>query len=254
MIDIHSHIIPCVDDGPQDHIQGLDMARAAVKNGISHLFATPHHHNGQFENPKKQILAHIRRFNQSLHEENIPLTVHLGQELRIHRELFHSLKMDEVLTLDDQGRYLLLELPSGEVPFYTSEIVYELLLREIIPIIVHPERNQGFIENTNQLFELVQEGALTQLTAGSIIGQFGKKVKAFSEKIIEHNLAHFIGSDAHNTRTRRFCLQEAYEAVTKKYDIQRTFYFRENAELLMRGQTIIKEQPAPIRKKLLGIF
>lgn len=254
MIDIHCHIIPCVDDGPQDHAQCLDMADAAVKAGITQVYATPHHLNGQYENPKGQILSYVKGLNQYLLQENIPLKVHPGQELRIHREMFLSLNKDEVLTLDNQGKFLLLELPSGEVPTYTHEVVYELLLKGITPIIVHPERNRGFIENTNQLFELVQEGALTQLTSGSIVGHFGKKVKSFSEKIIEHNLAHFIGSDAHNTSSRRFTLHEAYEAVTKKFGIERTFYFRENAELLVNGQSIFIEEPAPIRKRVLGIF
>ena len=162
--------------------------------------------------------------------------------------------MDEVLTLDNKGKYLLLELPSGEVPTYTQEVVYELLLKGITPIIVHPERNRGFIEDHNLLFELVQEGALTQLTSGSIIGHFGKRVKSFSEKIIEHHLAHFIASDAHNIGTRGFSLQEAYEMITKTYGIHHTIYFKENAELLLSGHSLHIEHPIPIRKKILGVF
>jgi len=254
MIDIHCHIIPCVDDGPHHLIECLEMGNAAILAGITHIFATPHHMNGHFENSKSDILNQVIEINKHLQQGKIPLTVHPGQELRIHRELFISLEMGEVLTLDNKGKYLLLELPSGEVPTYTQEIVYELLLKGITPIIVHPERNKGFIEDNNLLFELVQEGALSQLTSGSIIGYFGKKVKSFSEKIIEHNLAHFIATDAHNTNSRGFSLREAYETITNKFGINRTFYFRENAELLMSGQYICKEEPVPIRKKIMGIF
>ena len=162
--------------------------------------------------------------------------------------------MNEVLTLDNKGKYVLIELPSGEVPTYTQEVIYELLLRGITPIIVHPERNGRFMKDHNVLFELVREGALTQLTAGSMMGHFGKKIQSFSKKIIEHNLAHFIASDAHNMSSRGFFLQEAYETITKLYGTQQTLYFRENAELLLNGQDLQHEQPAPIRKRILGIF
>lgn len=254
MIDIHCHILPESDDGPADLEDSLEMAKEAIKGGITHLFATPHHRNGRYENSKIDILSRVNKLNKRLEQENIPLTIHPGQELRIHRELFDSMEDGEVLTLGNKGKYLLLELPSGRVPSYTQETIYELLLMGITPIIVHPERNQELIKNNDQLFELVKEGALTQLTSGSIIGLFGKKVKAFSEKIIEHNLAHFIATDAHNVHSRGFTLQEAYEKITKKYGMNRTFYFRENTELLMLGRSLYIEQPIPIKKKFLGIF
>jgi protein-tyrosine phosphatase len=254
LIDLHCHILPGIDDGPPDLFGFLNMANKAVQEGITHLFATPHHHNGQYENSKSDILDFVVEINKHLIREKIPLSVHPGQELRIHRELFISLEMDEILTLDNKGKYLLLELPSVEVPTYTREVVYELLLKGITPIIVHPERNRGFVEENNLLFDLVQEGALVQLTSGSILGHFGKKVKSFSEKIIEHNLAHFIATDAHNISTRGFSLQQAYETITKTLGISRTFYFKENAELLISGKYLYIEQPIPIKKKIFGIF
>ncbi|MFJ7680007.1 tyrosine-protein phosphatase [Peribacillus sp. NPDC097198] len=251
---MHCHIIPNVDDGPHELLMSLEMANTAVKAGITHLFATPHHMNGRYDNTKTDILEHVHMFNKHLQLNNVPLTVHPGQEIRIHRELFLSLEHDELLTLGNRGKFILLELPSDQVPSYTQNMVYELLLKGITPIIVHPERNRGFIENQNLLFNLVQEGALSQLTSGSINGQFGKKVKSFSEMIIEHNLAHFIATDAHNIDNRGFSLQEAYESIRKKYGINQTFFLKKNAELLMRNQNIIIENPVKIRKKILGIF
>ncbi|MGG0788102.1 CpsB/CapC family capsule biosynthesis tyrosine phosphatase [Peribacillus simplex] len=254
MIDLHCHILPGVDDGSQNLQDSLAMANQAVKSGITHLFATPHHLNGKFENEKGNILECVTEFNKYLRQENIPLNVYPGQELRIHRELFHALERDEVLTLNNKGKYLLLELPSGHVPDYTREMIYELLVKDITPIIVHPERNRELIEGDNLLFQLVEEGALTQLTSGSITGLFGRKVKAFSEKIIEHNLAHFIATDAHNVELRGFSLKEAYETITKTFGINRTLYFKENAELLIRGESPSTEKSILIKKKFLGIF
>lgn len=230
------------------------MARKAVEAGITHIFATPHHFNEKYVNVKSDIIDRAVSLNESFQLENIPLTIHLGQEVRIHRDIFSSLEKEEILTLDDYGTYLLLELPSGRVPTYTREVIYELLLKGITPIIVHPERNKELIENHKLLFELVEEGALTQLTSGSIIGNFGKSIQSFSKKIIEHNLAHFIATDAHNIGSRGFTLQQAYETITKAYGIQRTFYFKENAELLLKNQSPTVEKPVPFKKKILGIF
>ncbi len=254
MVDLHCHILPGIDDGPQNLVEFIEMANTAVSEGITTVFATPHHLNGQYENQKEKILAYVAKCNLLLQKHEISLKISPGQELRIHCQLFESLESDEVLTLDNKGKYLLLELPFSEVPIYTNDTIYELLLKGITPIIVHPERNRELIENNDLLFELVQNGALTQLTAGSIIGRFGKKVKSFSQKIIEHNLAHFIATDAHNTSSRRFFLQEAYDSITEQYGIGSTFYFKENAEVVLLGQHPQIKQPIPIRKRIFGIF
>ncbi|MBO0996432.1 tyrosine protein phosphatase [Bacillus sp. SD075] len=254
MIDIHCHILPGVDDGAAEMKESMNMARKATEAGITHIFATPHHLNEKYVNVKSDIMDRVVRLNESFQLENIPLTIHPGQEIRIHRDIFTSLEKEEILTLDDHGTYLLLELPSGRVPTYTQEVIYELLLKGITPIIVHPERNKELIANHKLLFELVQEGALTQLTSGSIIGNFGKSIQSFSKKIIEHNLTHFIATDAHNIGSRGFTLQQAYEAITKAYGIQRTFYFKENAQQLIKGQSPSIEKPVPFKKKILGIF
>jgi protein-tyrosine phosphatase len=230
------------------------MAKKAVEAGVTHIFATPHHLNEKYINVKSDIIDRVVSFNESLQQNNIPLTIHFGQEVRIHRGIFTSLEKQEILTLDDNGTYLLLELPAGRVPTYTQEVIYELLLKGITPIIVHPERNKELIENHNLLYELVQEGALTQLTSGSIIGNFGKSIQSFSKKIIEHNLAHFIATDAHDIGSRGFTLQQAYETVTKAYGIQRTFHFKENAEQLLKDQSPAIEKPVQFKKKIFGIF
>nr|WP_141995180.1 CpsB/CapC family capsule biosynthesis tyrosine phosphatase [Bacillus sp. B4EP4a] len=254
MIDIHCHILPGVDDGSADMKESLNMAKKAVEAGITHIFATPHHLNEKFVNVKIDIIDRVIMLNKSFQENNIPLTIHLGQEVRIHRDIFTSLEKEEILTLDDNGTYLLLELPSGRVPTYTQEVIYELLLKGITPIIVHPERNKEMIENRKLLFELVQEGALTQITSGSIIGNFGKSIQSFSKKIIEHNLAHFIATDAHNIGSRGFTLQQAYETITKEYGVDRTFHFKENTEQLLKDQSPTVVKPVPFKKKFLGIF
>lgn len=254
MIDIHCHILPGVDDGPKNLVRFLEMAYRAVETGITHIFSTPHHANGHYVNDKETILQLVRHYNRILQQENIPLVIHPGQEIRLQRDIFLQLRMNELLTLANKGKYVLLELPTEEVPAYTQEVIYEFQLIGISPIIVHPERNSHLLEDHQLLYELVQEGALTQLTSSSLLGHFGKKVRVFAEEMIAHEQAHFIATDAHNTSTRGFFLHEAYEMIARQYGQEKTSYFKENAELLLDNKPIQPMPPLPFRKKIFGLF
>ncbi|SDN09129.1 protein-tyrosine phosphatase [Fictibacillus solisalsi] len=255
MIDVHSHILPSVDDGAQNLEASLEMARQAVENGITTVYATPHHRNGRYENSKDDILMKTDELNLALSQHQIPLTILPGQEVRIYSEFLDDLAAGELLTLNNQEKYILIELPSNRVPSYTSQMIYECTLQDITPVIVHPERNSEIMENPDLLYELVKEGALTQVTASSITGAFGKKISSFSIKLIDHHLTHFIASDAHNISSRGFSLWEAYDKIGKKFDHTVSYYLRENAQLLFNNESIYAEEPTQIKKrKLLGLF
>lgn len=254
MIDIHSHILPGIDDGAQTIKDSVEMARVAVNEGITTIIATPHHKNNQFNNLKSSILIEVNDLNNVLKQENIPLTVLPGQEVRIYGEVLEDYYKEEILTLN-HTKYLFIEFPSSSVPRYAERLLYELQTEGIIPIIVHPERNKELQEKPELLYQLVKNGALTQVTASSVAGYFGKNVKKFSEQLIEHNLTHFIASDAHNTHNRSFKVVEALDMIEENFGVDYIYLFKENAELLIADNNIIKEIPERIqRKKFLGIF
>ena len=255
MIDIHCHILPGIDDGAQTIEDSVLMAREAVSEGIHTIIATPHHKNNQYSNEKNSILTKVTDLNKHLESEGIPLTILPGQENRIYGEIIEDyLSGGKILPLAETS-YLFIEFPSGSVPNYAERLFYELQTEGLIPIIVHPERNQEIIENPDLLYKFVNSGALTQVTAGSVCGYFGKNIKKFSRQLIEANLTHFIASDAHNVQNRSFKMVEAFEQVEKSYGMDMVYLFRENAELLVRGETVFKEMPEKVqRKKFLGIF
>ena len=187
--------------------------------------------------------------------EGIPLTILPGQENRIYGEIIEDyLSGGKILPLAETS-YLFIEFPSGSVPRYAERLLYELQTEGLVPIIVHPERNQEIIENPDLLYKFVNNGALTQVTAGSVCGYFGKNIKKFSRQLIEANLTHFIASDAHNVHNRSFKMVEAFEQIEKSYGMDMVYLFRENAELLVQGKNVFKEMPEKVqRKKFLGIF
>lgn len=254
MIDIHSHILPGIDDGAQTIEDSIKMAKTAVNEGITSIIATPHHKNNQFNNLKSSILTKVNELNSVLKQENIPLTVLPGQEVRIYGEVIEDYNKEEILTLN-HTKYLFIEFPSSSVPRYAERLLYDLQTEGIIPIIVHPERNKELQEKPDLLYQFVKSGALTQVTASSVVGYFGKNVKKFSEQLIEYNLTHFIASDAHNIHNRTFKMAEALDMIEANYGMDYIYLFKENAQFLVEDKNIIKEIPERIkRKKFLGIF
>jgi len=254
MIDIHSHILPGIDDGAKTVEDSLEMAKLAVEEGVHTIIATPHHKNSKYINRKLELLPKVEELNRHLQEANILLTVLPGQETAINGDLLEDYQNGEILPLN-QTQYLFVELPSSHVPRYTKKLLFDLQLKGLIPIIVHPERNQEIHERPEKLYELIEKGALAQLTAGSLCGKFGKKIKSFSEQLIEANLVHFIASDAHNVGSRAFHMSNAFDIVRSKYGLDYNDMFIENAELMVEGLNVYKEMPQPIKKKkFLGIF
>ncbi|MBO0961032.1 tyrosine protein phosphatase [Neobacillus sp. MM2021_6] len=247
MIDIHCHILPGIDDGAKNVEDSLIMAKEAVKEGIHTIIATPHL-NSQYDNRMPSILTKVDELNRSLQEANISMRILPGQEPRIFGEILADLESGDIQTLND-SQYLFIEFPSSHVPRYTEKLLFDIQVKGLTPIIVHPERNAELIERPETLYKLVEKGALTQVTASSLCGYFGKKIKNYSMQLIEANQTHFIASDAHNVVNRTFKMDEAFSLVESKFGMDYVYLFKENAELLIEKKNIIKEIPVEIKKK-----
>ena len=255
MIDIHSHILPGIDDGAKTIEDSIAMAKQAAEQGITKIVASPHHKNGTFDNERGSILQNVIKLNDHLRNEEIEIEVLPGQENRIYGELVDDLTDSHLLTVNQTGSYMLIEFPSSHLPRYANKLLFDLQVQGIIPIIVHPERNREIIENPERLYNLIKEGALSQLTGTSVTGKMGKKIQKFSFDCINHNLTHFIASDAHNTTTRPFDLRDAYETVEHEFGLGMRYWLQENAEDMIQGKMIEKEIPEMIKKKkILGLF
>ncbi len=255
MIDIHCHILPGIDDGAKTIEDSVAMAKTAVTDGITTIIATPHHQNGRYINEGSSIIERVQELNDELTKQNIPLTILPGQEPRIYGELVQDYEKGHVLTLNDGKKYVLIEFSSSQVPKYAEQLLFDIQLQGLNPIIVHPERNAQIMEQPDILYNFVKKGALTQVTASSVTGHFGKKIQKFSQQLIEANLTHFIASDAHNTSGRTFRLNEAYDLIENKYGIDMIYFFTENAQYLIDGQMVDRGEPEKVkRKKFLGLF
>lgn len=254
MIDIHSHILPGIDDGAKTEADSLAMAKEAVKQGITAIIATPHHRNGKYDNTRDEIVTYTDILNKLFVKEDVPLTVLPGQETRLHGEMVEELKEGIMQPLNDT-KYVFVEFPTQNVPRYAKQMLFDIQVAGYTPIIVHPERNHELLEHPDKLYELVKDGALTQVTAGSVTGKFGKKIQKFSNQIIEANLTHFIASDAHNTKSRGFFMEEALDELSETYGSDLLYLFLENSELIIDNQNVHRIEPERVkRKKFFGLF
>ncbi|MFW3612488.1 tyrosine-protein phosphatase [Staphylococcus caprae] len=255
MIDIHNHILINVDDGPNNTAQMLELLNQAKKEGVTEIIATPHHLSPSYENHREKVLEKIDEL-QSLEEvQKLNIKIHPGQEIRITDQILPGIEDGSVVSLNN-SKYLLIELPSGGVPHYTGRLFYELQSEGYVPIIAHPERNKGIVQDLDKLFELVNGGALSQLTSASLLGINGKKIQKVSKKMIENNLTHFIASDAHDSSIRPFLMKSVIEnEKLKEFQINLESFLK-NAEAVVNNLDISNKQPTQNykNKKYFGFF
>jgi protein-tyrosine phosphatase len=236
VIDIHTHILPGLDDGAEGYDDALNMARAAVSEGITTIIATPHHANGSYTNLAADVRGHVQSLNERFRAENVPVAITTGQEIRVHDDLLEAWQRQELLTLAD-SRYILLELPSSRIPRVTRELIHELLIMNVHPIIAHPERNAEIVQHPERLAELVEAGAYAQVTTHSLLGGFGKRIEQSSWKLLRMGVIHTVSSDAHHIVRRGFRLREAYDAIERTLGEQWVERLQSNArQVVENGQ------------------
>ena len=256
MIDLHCHLLPGVDDGACTLEDSLAMADNDVAEGISHMLVTPHHNNGKFLNPKAAVVAATGALQTELDNRGIKLNLYPSQEVRINGDLLKDIENDDILFIDEEQRYLLIEFPTLSIPAYTEQLFFKLRQQGITPVIVHPERNQAIIDDPNILLPFIERGALAQVTASSYAGAFGKDIAKLSSQLIEANLVHILASDAHNTRGRGFHFQKAFAKLEAEFGSEKVAYFRQNAKNIFNGDVVLTEAPTEViqKKKRFRLF
>lgn len=238
MIDIHTHLIPNVDDGADSIKETLRLARAAVEEGITHTVLTPHHNRYWVTNEKDKVLKLTKEVEQAIQEENIPLTVSPSQEIRMNEEFSEELFAGNYLPLDENGQYYLVEFSWSDFPSFARTYLQEMLDAGITPVIAHPERQRPFLDNSDLLKGLIEMGCISQVTASSIVGDYTEEIRQASHYMMEENLIHVIASDAHNTYERPFNMVEALKILDKVYGTTYKEYLVDNAEKIFMGQKV----------------
>ncbi|MFH4908611.1 tyrosine-protein phosphatase [Staphylococcus cohnii] len=255
MIDIHNHILMDIDDGPQSINAMIDLLNQAKSEGINNIVVTPHHLHPKYNNNIQLVKEEIKALKQNKDVQKLNINFYAGQEIRVTDKIIDDINNGNIEGINNSN-YLLLEFPSSEVPHYTQRLFYELQTMGYIPIIAHPERNKAIVQNLDLLYELINGGALSQLTTSSLLGNFGSNVRRASLKIIDNNLAHFIASDAHSATTRPFVMTQLFKERKLKSYYEEFENYLENGKLLINNERISKQIPTQEykQKKWFGLF
>ena len=202
MIDLHAHLLPGVDDGPTTWDEALEMVRMAAADGVTAMVATSHMMPGDaYPNTRERLLALTAELRERVRAEGIAMDIYPGAEVFVTLDTAERLARGELLTYCDANRYLLLEMPATEMPAHAVNVIDDLRLQGVTPIIAHPERNLDIIQRPSRAQALVERGALLQVTASSL--RAAPPVRAAARFLMGRGLVHFLASDAHGIYHRR---------------------------------------------------
>jgi len=214
MFDLHSHILPGIDDGAKDKEMSLTMLQIANENNTKGIVATPHVIEGKWLPTWDKILADCDILQNTAQKAGINLPIFPGGEIAIHFDILDMLKGPGDYCING-GRYLLVELPASHIPSFTDDFFFTLQARGITPILAHPERHPELAKKPEILVEWIRKGILTQMNGTSIIGHMGERVMATAELLLVNNMIHVFGSDAHRIRNRNTNLTSAAAKITE---------------------------------------
>jgi protein-tyrosine phosphatase len=254
MIDLHNHILPGVDDGARSVEEACDMARALLDRGVTKACCTPHTTEWATAGDEAAIVARVDQLQAALAEHNIGLELLPGAEAHISPTLPADVQRHAVATLNGT-QYLLLEFPYDLLPPFYERVVFELQVQGIRPIIAHPERIAPIAADPSILYQLVRRGCLGQLTAMSLSGGFGARVREVSELMLANRLIHLIASDAHDAKpnSRLFAIPEARAAAGRIAGAEAVSDLFENTPArIIAGEAVEAPEPLEHKKKHFG--
>ena len=256
MYDIHSHVLPGIDDGAVDIEASIEICRAAFEEGITTIVATPHYISGESEIEKSKLLTYISLINQELKTEDIDLLVLPGMEIYITPNLYELYQQGKIITLNCKN-YMLIELPLyNSLPAYLYNVIFNLEIKGIKPVIAHPERCKAVIDHPSIVNSLIDKKCIIQVNSGSIEGLYGKDAQRTANYLLENNMVHVIASDCHSIKGRKSLLKDSYNIVAKKYGARvAQDLFVANAYRIISGESIVDSEPVEVRKKkMFGLF
>ena len=243
MIDIHSHIVFDVDDGPQSRGESKVLLEEAYAQGVRTIVSTSHRRKGMFETPEDKIAANFSEVKQLAQEIGPDLTILYGAEIYFSGDALEKLEKDLIPRLNGT-RYALIEFSMNTPYRDIHSALSKILLLGITPVIAHIERYHALENDEKRVKELINMGCYTQINSSSVLkpklfGDAHKFMKKRAAYFLEKNLVHVVASDMHNLDNRPPFMKEAYELITKKYGRDRAQdLFETNPAKILRDQII----------------
>lgn len=247
LIDIHTHILPYVDDGADSWDVSLGLLKQGEAEGIMAAVATPHILNSNDYKLEEKIITTFDELKQRANDANIKMDLFLGSEIYVQPDMALD---NPISTINNNKKYFLVEFPMTSIPQFVAEKFFNFILEDKIPIIAHPERYSAFHNKPMLAYEFVQRGALMQINALSLLGKHGERAKSTAFKFVANNLAHFVASDCHELNHRTMSLANVYELVLKTWGKERAeLLFYKNPQKIINGEKVELLEPLPFEAK-----
>jgi protein-tyrosine phosphatase len=208
-------LLPGIDDGSKDLAMSLAMARMAAADGISTIACTPHILPGVYNNSGPAIRGAVDRLRGCIAEAGVAISLVTGADVHIAPDLGVQLRDGRVLTLND-SRYLLIEPPHHVLPPRFEDLIFGLQASGFVPILTHPERLSWIDGHYDLIRRLVSSSVLMQITAGSVMGRFGRRPRYWADRMLDEGLCHLLATDAHNTEQRAPRMADARDLVAQR--------------------------------------
>jgi len=242
MIDIHTHILPGVDDGARTVEESILMVEQAIDAGVDIICATPHILDNITPALGEKINRAFQLLRSRMKDKGWEVQLTLGSEIYLRQDM-KALSKFNFFSLNQTGRYILLELPLGQFPFGVDQLVYDLQLEGITPIIAHPERSITQKNQIGEIENLIRMGALMQINAGSLLNHFGKPARKMAEWLLRSDLVHLVASDAHNPSVSSISLlSRGFRKVSKLTGEKKAErLFKHNPFSILQGEKITEK-------------
>ncbi|HEM4415235.1 TPA: tyrosine protein phosphatase [Streptococcus suis] len=243
MIDIHSHIIFGVDDGPKTIEESLSLIGEAYRQGVRYIVATSHRRKGMFETPEKVIMTNFLQLKEAVAEVYPEIRLCYGAELYYSKDILSKLEKKKVPTLNG-SRYILLEFSMNTPWKEIQEAVNEVTLLGLTPVLAHIERYDALAFHAGRVEELIDKGCYTQVNSNhvlkpALIGDQAKEFKKRTRYFLEQDLVHCVASDMHNLSSRPPFMREAYKLITEEFSKDKAkALLKKNPLMLLKNQAI----------------
>lgn len=237
-IDIHSHILPQIDDGAKNIDMSKKMLCIAQQNGIRSMILTPHHKPMHYSAGLRAIKSLTEELQNMADREEIEIRLYTGNEIYYRSDILEILKERKALTLAD-SMYVLIEFSPMDGFDYIRNGIYQVLSGGYRPILAHVERYESIAASMERVREIVNMGCYIQINAGSIMGQYGFGTKKFTRQILKQGLVHFVATDAHDDVKRKPCLSDCAKYISKKFGKEyASRIFNENPQKIINDKYI----------------
>ena len=214
MIDIHSHIIPNVDDGARSVEETFNILKEAQEAGFTDVILTSHFLLNYYETNAQELIFWKDKLQEVLKKQGTKINLHSGMEIYITNQMEELLENKKILTLAN-SRYMLIELPLATNVKYFDYVVYYLEAKGIKPIIAHPERYKCVQKDPDIVEEYIEKGCLIQCNYGSIVNLYGREAEKTIKTLLKKNQVHFLGSDVHRENGTYLIILDAIKKIRK---------------------------------------